>query len=83
MVEDDEMLPGFYKAALASEYEVLTATGLGAALHILQERHVDAVACDLHHEGISGLELLRWISGNLPGLLARNDAGEATYGFTA
>ncbi len=70
MVEDDEMLLEFYEAALAPEYEVLTATNLGVALHILQGRHVDAVACDLHLGGISGLELLKWISGNLPGLLA-------------
>jgi len=69
MVEDDEMLLEFYEAVLAPEYEVLTAAGLGAALHILQERHVDAIACDLHLGGISGLELLRWISENLPGML--------------
>jgi len=71
MVEDDEMLLEFYEAALVPEYKVLTAAGLGAALHILQERHVDAVACDLHLGDVSGLELLKWISGNRPGLLAR------------
>lgn len=71
VVDDDEMLLEFYEAVLAPEYEVLTAAGLGAALHILQARHVDAVACDLHLGDISGLELLRWISGNRPGLLAR------------
>jgi len=70
MVEDDEMLLEFYEAALAPEYEVLTATSLDAARYILQERHVDAVACDLHLGAVSGLELLRWIGGNLPGLLA-------------
>ncbi len=31
MVEDDEMLLEFYEAALAPEYEVLTAASLGAA----------------------------------------------------
>jgi len=71
MVEDDEILLEFYEAVLMPEYEVLTATGLGAAQHILQDRHVDAMACDLHLGGVSGLELLRWISENLPGLLAR------------
>jgi len=71
MVEDDEMLLEFYEAALTPEYEILTATGFGAALHILQGRHVDAVACDLNLGDVSGLELLRWISGNLPELLAR------------
>jgi len=71
MVEDDEMLLEFYEAALVPEYKVLTATGLGAALRVLQERHVDAVACDLHLGDVSGLELLKWISGNRPGLLAR------------
>ncbi|MDQ6958934.1 MAG: response regulator [Mariprofundaceae bacterium] len=71
MVEDDEMLLEFYEAALVPEYEVLTATDLASALHVLQGQHVDAVACDLHLGGVSGLELLRWISENLPGLLAR------------
>lgn len=83
MVEDDKKLPGFYEAALASEYEFLTATGFGAAWYILQKRHMNAVTCNLHPGSVNGLELLKWISENLPGLLARNDAGEAAHDFTA
>ncbi len=71
MVDDDEMLLEFYEAALSSEYEVLTAGDIGTAQHLLEEQSIDAVACDLHLEGASGIDLLSWIEARFSRLLCR------------
>ena len=69
MVDDDEMLLEFYEAALSGEYEVLTADDIGTAQQLLEGQRVDAVACDLHLNGASGLDLLGWIAAHRPRLL--------------
>ncbi len=69
MVDDDEMLLEFYEAALSSEYEVLVAGDIGTAQRLLEEQAVDSIACDLHLDGASGLDLLSWIETRQPRLL--------------
>ena len=69
MVDDDEMLLEFYEAVLSGEHEVLTASDTGTAQLLLEQQPVDAVACDLHLGGASGLDLLSWIQTHQPGLL--------------
>lgn len=69
MVDDDGMLLEFYEAALSFEYEVLIASNIGTAQRLLEDQLVDAVACDLHLEGESGLDLLGWIKAHHPRLL--------------
>lgn len=69
MVDDDETLLELYEAVLSPEYKVLIAGDIRTAQRLLEDRPIDVVACDLHLDGASGLDLLSWIEAHLPRLL--------------
>ncbi len=69
MVDDEEILLEFYEAALPPEYEVLTAGDIATAQRLIEGQPIDAVACDLHLGGASGVDLLSWMETRHPRML--------------
>ncbi len=86
MVDDDACLLDLYREVLSDDFHVLTACSVIEATELLASRGVDAVGCDYHLYGGSGLDVLAWIATHCPELLQKTVliSGEVSppmYGF--
>jgi CheY-like chemotaxis protein len=70
LIVDDEpgILSALRRALRREGYEIVTAGSGAAALRVLRERRVDALLTDHKMPGMSGLELIREVAAQWPGL---------------
>ncbi len=71
VVDDEAALARALAAALAGTFEVEIATSADEALARVQQRAFDAVLCDVHLEGESGLTLYERVIARVPALEGR------------
>jgi two-component system, NtrC family, sensor kinase len=67
IVDDDPQLLDAVHLALVDEHEVAVALGGAAALaHLRSGARYDLVLCDLHMDGMTGIEVLETLERELP-----------------
>jgi serine phosphatase RsbU (regulator of sigma subunit)/anti-anti-sigma regulatory factor len=81
IVDDEQSIRSLLVTALelTEEYEVLEAATGDEARQILSQRPVDVAVTDLIMPGQSGLELLEWAQGELPGTTWIILSGKGTF----
>ena len=70
IVDDEHMLLALFAEALSDRYEVLVAPCVADGIALLKQHVVHLVVTDLNCGMDNGLDLLRWIEHDRPGLLA-------------
>ncbi|QGZ37872.1 response regulator receiver sensor signal transduction histidine kinase [Pseudoduganella flava] len=68
-VDDEDLARKYFGRAFGSDYRVLTAPGVDAALALLAEHSVDVLVTDWRMPGRAGGELLREVERRRPGLV--------------
>jgi len=70
LVVDDEprILSALQRCLRREGYEIVTAEGAPAALRALRSRRIDALLTDHKMPGVSGLELIREVATQWPGI---------------
>jgi CheY-like chemotaxis protein len=70
LVVDDEprILSALQRCLRREGYEIVTAESAPAALRALRSRHIDALLTDHKMPGVSGLELIREVAAQWPGI---------------
>jgi two-component system response regulator RegA len=69
IVDDDESVLGAWKRNVSRERHVVTATNTNSALQLAHEHHADLAVVDLRLGNESGLDLIRELKQQHPGLL--------------
>jgi len=65
VVDDNAAIRAYVAKHLVSRYQVLEADGGEAALRLARERQPDLILCDIMMPGMSGLDLLRELRGQI------------------
>jgi len=66
LIDDDREFLKAQSAALAGDYNLLTAEGVNTALQILQSKEVDCVLVDYFLNDGNGHEIASWMANNVP-----------------
>jgi two-component system response regulator PilR (NtrC family) len=68
IVDDEYLIRWALKEGLKQKYRMLTASGVEEALKILDADRVDAVITDIRMPIRSGIDLVKHLRGNRPGV---------------
>lgn len=66
IVDDEKNTRDGLRRALSREYEVFAAESAAAALHVLEENHIDLMLSDVRMPGEDGIELLKQVRSKYP-----------------